>query len=72
MQLVVVVSGAVMRPALYDGTDDDNLMMLEEMGPLATRYHVWLLVLSASPGRTMAVRKPVEGQVQTVRSTTLD
>ena len=71
MQLVDVVAGAVMRPALYNGTDV-NLVMAEEMGPLATRYHVWLLVLSASPGRTMAVRVPVEGQAQMVRSTTLD
>ena len=38
-QLVDVVAGAVMRPALYGGTDP-NFVIAEEMGPFATRYQV--------------------------------
>jgi len=71
MQLVEVVAGAVMRPALYDGTDP-CFVMAEEMGPFATRYQTCVLVLSASPGTTMAVMEPPAGQVQMVRSTLLD
>jgi len=52
------------------GTEDD-FVIASVTGPLATRYHLWL-VFSVSPRATMAVINDPDGQLQMVRSTLLD
>ncbi len=61
----------MIRPALNTGTVP-SFIIEEDIGPLATRYHFWSLVLIASPGTTMAVTDPLAGQLQMTRSTTLE